>query len=65
MKARSYKGHNIYECERIKGEHAGNWIVQTYHSPTGMPWSDEECPHFPTLKAARDYINMIKEEATA
>lgn len=53
-----YKGHTIYPCERTPGEHRGKWIVQTYHY-TGTPWADEECPHFQTLAAAREYINEM------
>lgn len=57
MKAdRTYKGQLIRDCERVKGEHSGRWIVQTYHS-TGLPFSDELCPHFSTLAQARDSIS--------
>ena len=58
-----YRGHDIYPCERIAGEHAGRWTIQTYHH-TGVPWADEECPHFGSLAEARDYIaQAIAEEA--
>lgn len=50
-----YMGHHIYKCERVKGAHSGSWIVQTYHH-TGMPLADEECPHYPTLAAAKAAI---------
>jgi len=54
-----YKGFHIYECERIKGEHAGRWVVQTFHEATGIAWSDDQCPHFQTLKDAREGINQL------
>ena len=52
----TYRGQLITRCERAPGEHRGRWAVQTYHK-TGMPWSDEECPHYPTLAAAREAID--------
>lgn len=54
-KAHRYRGNNIYECERVEGEHAGKWTVQTYHQ-TGHPYADELCPHFQTLAEARAWI---------
>ena len=56
----TYMGVNIYECERVKGAHAGKWIVQTYHSPTGVAWADDCCPHYPTLKAAKEAIREAR-----
>lgn len=58
-KMKTYKGHSIYECERVKGEHAGKWIIQDYHH-TGIPYADELCPHFHSLKAAKDYISEAR-----
>ena len=55
-KARIYKGYWIRPC--VSADHKGRWIIQTYHRPTGTPWSDEECPHFGSLAAAREYINV-------
>jgi hypothetical protein len=43
----------VRRCEWAEGEHRGRWIVQTYHGPTGMPWSDQECPHYQTRAEAR------------
>lgn len=62
-KSYTYKGESIIECERVKGEHPGNWIVPARHRPTGLPYSDELCPHFHTLQDARDYINTYKENS--
>jgi hypothetical protein len=52
-----YHGFTIYPCEWAKGEHNGRWFVQQYHRPTGIPWADENCPHFHTLAEARERIN--------
>ena len=52
----TYRGQRIVRCNWEEGRHRGEWYIQTYHSPTGMPWSDEECPHYATLAQARDYI---------
>ena len=41
----------VYRCEST--EHRGRWIVQTYHYATGMPWADQECPHYQTRAEAR------------
>lgn len=57
---RMYRGQLIRECCWAKGEHAGKWIVQTYHQ-TGMQWSDEECPHYWTLADARAAIDEYIE----
>ena len=56
MKTHRYMGHNIYPCERVKGEHRGKWIVQRYHKPSGMPFTDELCPHFASLAELRAWI---------
>ena len=57
MTDRKYKGQMIRECDYARGEHNGRWIIQTYHGPTGNPWSDENCPHYHTLAEARASIN--------
>lgn len=53
----TYKGQTIYPCERVRGEHRGQWMVQTYHGPTGMPYADELCPHYWTLAEAKASID--------
>ncbi len=55
-----YMGQDIYECERIKGEHAGRWTIQTYHH-TGNPYADELCPHYRTLAEAKAAIREAHE----
>ena len=52
----TYRGHLIVRCNWAQGQHGGEWYVQTRHSPTGMAWSDEECPHFDSIAGAKDYI---------
>ena len=62
-KTHTYRGHTIYPCERAAGEHAGRWVVQTYH-PTGLPHADELCPHAYTLEEARRIIwEAVRDEA--
>ena len=61
MASHSYKGHTIYECERAASEHKGRWLVQTYHE-TGIPYAAELCPHFGTLRAAKERVREIVQE---
>ena len=56
------RGRVIRECERVKGAHAGAWIIQTYHAGTGLPWDDRECPHFRTIAEAKEYIRGESRE---
>ena len=60
-KTRHYKGYSIRPCQRLKGEHAGRWIVQAYHA-SGVPFSDDLCPHFKTLPEARTCIDWVEIE---
>ena len=57
-----YLGEIIEPCESaIQGpgtRHLGQWIVRTYHRPSGLPWSDQECPHFPTMADAQLWIRL-------
>lgn len=52
-----YRGQLIIPCERAAGEHHGRWVLVTYHRPTGMPWSDEQCPHYRTLEDATNAVD--------
>ena len=52
-----YRGQIIIPCERAAGEHGGRWVLVAYHRPTGMPWSDQHCPHYSTLEAARNAVD--------
>ena len=57
----TYMGERILRCERAPGEHRGRWIIQRYHLASidgdrDQPYADEVCPHFNTLRDARDAI---------
>jgi len=56
MRNVKYSGRIIRGCADAAGDHSGRWIIQTYHEPTGNPWSDELCPHYPSLRAAKETI---------
>ena len=60
-----YRGRVIRGCADAAGDHSGRWIIQTYHQPTGNPWSDELCPHYPSLRAAKESILADMEEGAA
>ena len=45
----------IVECEFAGNPHGGKWRVRIY-DPSGMMWSDECCPHFPTKKEAQEWV---------
>ena len=55
MKSYRYRGNRIYECECAPSEHRGGWFIQAYH-PTGIPYSDELCPHFQSIHEAKEAI---------
>ena len=65
LSLRVYGGHLIYRCRWAGDPHGGKWVVQTHHE-SGMPWSDEHCPHFATLREAKAEItkrnNTVREE---
>ena len=45
----------VSECQHAGDPHGGKWRVHVY-DPTGMMWSDECSPHFPTKKEALAHI---------
>ena len=55
LKTKTYKGYRITECERAKGEHTGNWIIQDYR--LGMAVFDQDCAHYRSVQEAKDAIN--------
>lgn len=59
-KSYKYRGECIRPCESAERgpatAHRGNWIVQSYHSSTGMPYADQLCPHYISLAQAREVI---------
>ena len=48
---RIYRGHVIIKISK------GEWVVQTHHE-SGTPWADEHCPHYQTLREAREAITQ-------
>lgn len=52
MKEHRYKGNVIRQCERVRGEHPGEWIiVETAHG--GMILGDELCTHYQSIRLAK------------
>ena len=45
----------VSACQHAGDPHGGKWRVHVY-DPTGMMWSDECSPHFPTKKEALAHI---------
>ena len=58
MKTHRYMRNTIKQCERVTGEHDGEWIIQSYHL-SGMKYADELCLHFKTLNDTKKYIKEI------
>jgi len=60
-----YQGKEIFRCEQLGvGQCDGKgWHVQTFHDLTGVPWSEKECPKFPTFAAAKAIINTWMEDS--
>ena len=50
-----YKGQVIRQCERVRGEHRGKWIIAGMR--LGMDIADELCPHYVSIRAAKAAIN--------
>lgn len=59
--ARTYYGMTIRRCGWADNPHGGEWLVQTYHQ-TGVRWSDEECPHYDTLREAKAAIQIDRNK---
>ena len=60
-----YRGRVIRDCVGDHNTPCGGWIIQPYHEPTGNPWSDGLCPHYPSLRAAKESILADMEEGAA
>jgi len=52
-----YKGVQIERCVFVPGQHSGSWVVRSVHAASGMLYSDELCPHFGTLRSAKEFID--------
>lgn len=57
QRTHTYKGQTIYPCDYEPGHCPGKWAIQTYHHATRMPFSDQFCPHYPTIAAAQAAID--------
>ena len=61
-----YLGREIEKVVWAELRAQGNkWYVQVYHSPTGLPYDSRHCPHFYTLREAREYVRDQHEQAAA
>lgn len=67
MKTRTYKGMEIKEYTgpygRFPDRREPRYYIQTHHSPTGIPWSPENCPVAWSLREAREKIDQMCEYA--
>ena len=54
LKEYRYRGHISRQCERVKGEHNGKWIILSYAH--GLLLDDTICAHYPTIQAAKDAV---------
>ena len=65
-KSHNYRGFAIEPVQYADKANAGfRWYVQIYHSPTGMAYDSQHCPHFWTLADARESIDdKVQQQAT-
>ena len=62
-KSHRYLGHNIYPCSYVESAQAGyRWYVESIHSPTGIPYGEQDCKRVRSLAAAREYIREYIRE---
>jgi hypothetical protein len=54
-----FSGFWIRPCHWQKGLHSGQWYVEIYHS-SGLPWADEECPHYGNIADAKIAISRME-----
>jgi len=57
----TYRGYTIHPTSSAQAK--GPWYVQTHHSPTGLPWVEEQCPQFYTLGSVKNWIDRQVEAA--
>lgn len=61
--SRTHKGYQIRDWSGPYGQHPDRkepkYFVQTQHHPTGIDWASEHCPQFKSLRAAREWIDMV------
>ncbi len=57
-KTHEYRGQIISPVVwQDKANQGYRWYWQQYHSPTGMMYDSQECPHYYTLADAREAID--------
>ena len=57
MKTRTYFGRTILPCSYQSSLQAGyRWYVESYHSPSGRPWDEQNSPRFRSLRAAKEAV---------
>ena len=57
MKTRKYLGRTILPCSYQSSIQAGfHWYVESHHSPSGIPWGEENSSRFRSLRAAKEAI---------
>lgn len=62
-RATSYKGETIFSCEQTGiGRCTGTgWHVEQFHEPTNLPFAEEYCAHYPSLREARESITVVAQ----
>ena len=59
-KDRTYRGELIQECFASDWHtHKGRWVVRSEEH--GMLRVEDQCPHYYTLAAAHEAINVVRE----
>ena len=55
----------IFKCEllHVGACHGKGWHVQVHHRPTGIPYSEELCPLYPTRRDALEAVREAAREA--
>ena len=60
MKTKSfyrYLGSSIFPCSYVESTQAGyRWYVESIHSPSGIPYGEQDSKRVRSLAAAREYI---------
>ena len=52
-----YLGHAIYPCSYVESAQAGfRWYVESIHSPSGIPYGEQDSKRVRSLAAAREYL---------
>ena len=57
MKTRTYFGRTILPCSYQSSIRAGyRWYLESLHSPSGIPWGEENSSRFRSLRAAKEAV---------